>query len=400
MDEKAFWAMIDASAEEADDIDSQSSILQDRLNELSPNEIESFANHLQSQLARALLWDLWGAATVIHGFVSDDCFLYFRSWLVSRGRQFFECILGDPDSLAERAPQTNEMLTFEQLDLMPGETWAAMTGQPLEVFLDRTCRASNEPSGVRFSQRPEMLARRYPRLWSRFGLRPTGWFADMMTGDKLKVEQAMANGVPMSTQRFWDLIGLTLELEDNPRAQLSALHNVLSRSSVLEIEAFEAEFATQMERSYAWDLWGAAFVAHGGVSDDGFEYFRCWLISKGQDVFESVLANPDALADLLGAEVGCHPHTFEDRGCRLGDHIAPEAVTALEFELFAYVARSVWSAKTGRDFAEMPIVANMFYPGVKPFGSPFHDNPEWLASHYPKLWRRFGLRPFGSQESA
>ncbi|WP_217498085.1 MULTISPECIES: DUF4240 domain-containing protein [Sphingomonas] len=37
-----------------------------------------------------------------------------------------------------------------------------------------------------------------------------------------------------------------------------------------------------MIRSYRWDLWRAAKVAKGGVSDDGFEYFRTWLISRGR----------------------------------------------------------------------------------------------------------------------
>jgi len=32
-----------------------------------------------------------------------------------------------------------------------------------------------------------------------------------------------------------------------------------------------------------------------GCSDDGFEYFRCWLISQGKDVFENALRNPDSL---------------------------------------------------------------------------------------------------------
>lgn len=53
-----------------------------------------------------------------------------------------------------------------------------------------------------------------------------------------------------------------------------------------------------MIRSYRWDLWGAAYVAKGGASDDGFEYFQRWLISRGRTDFERVLADPDALADL------------------------------------------------------------------------------------------------------
>jgi hypothetical protein len=44
------------------------------------------------------------------------------------------------------------------------------------------------------------------------------------------------------------------------------------------------------------DQWGAAYLANGGCSDDGFDYFRGWLIGQGRKVYETVLADPDSLA--------------------------------------------------------------------------------------------------------
>jgi hypothetical protein len=38
--------------------------------------------------------------------------------------------------------------------------------------------------------------------------------------------------------------------------------------------------------SYRTVLWAAACLINGGYSDDGFEYFRGWLIVQGRDVFE------------------------------------------------------------------------------------------------------------------
>src|SRR6266567_9523959 len=86
---------------------------------------------------------------------------------------------------------------------------------------------------------------------------------------------------PMSDERFWGLIGRTTVLESDPESQIEALRSGLRRLSVEDIEAFEAAFDRHMKRSYSWDLWGATYVVHGGASDDAFEYFRCWLISKG-----------------------------------------------------------------------------------------------------------------------
>src|ERR1700731_1618466 len=69
--------------------------------------------------------------------------------------------------------------------------------------------------------------------------------------------------------------------------------NLLSRTS-----SFEAAFRRYLNMAYTWDLWGAASVIHGGCSDDGFEYFRRWLVLRGRDVYEDALADPDSLAQL------------------------------------------------------------------------------------------------------
>ncbi|QEH31952.1 hypothetical protein OJF2_04190 [Aquisphaera giovannonii] len=49
--------------------------------------------------------------------------------------------------------------------------------------------------------------------------------------------------------------------------------------------------------AYTVDLWGAAYLINGGASDDGFYYFRCWLIGMGKDVYEAAIQDPDSLAD-------------------------------------------------------------------------------------------------------
>jgi hypothetical protein len=172
---------------------------------------------------------------------------------------------------------------------------------------------------------------------------------------------------------FWTLVDSTTALEANPQRQLAALHEALSKLSVNEIERYEVAFDSEMKRSYSWDLWGAVYVVHGGASDDGFEYFRCWLISKGKRTFEKVLADPDGLADVLPPDV---------RG-------------VLEFEQFAYVARKTWAEKTAKPSNQMPNAAWMMYPSRKPTGTPFEENPASLAKRYPKLWKRFGTTPLG-----
>lgn len=177
---------------------------------------------------------------------------------------------------------------------------------------------------------------------------------------------------PMSNERFWDIINSTTKFEAVPERQIDALRTALLALPPEDIVAFEAEFAHQLKRSYTWDLWGAAYVIHGGEGDDGFEYFRRWLISKGRMVFEQALANPDSLADMLAAAPG----------------------GPLEFESFGYVARRAWSEKTGRKVGEMPGGGtDMIYVGLEPSGTKFDEDAAHLAQRYPKLWRRFGSSP-------
>jgi hypothetical protein len=177
--------------------------------------------------------------------------------------------------------------------------------------------------------------------------------------------------MPMPDDRFWALIQPTTAFESDPDRQIEALKSALRKLPLEDVESFEAAFDAQMKRSYSWDLWGAAYVIHGGASDDSFEYFRCWLLSRGRHVFEKILADPDSMADLLPRQV---------RG-------------PLDFELFAYAARHVWAEKTGRGPNEMPMAANMIYIGADPAGEPFDEDPAHLSKRYPKLWQRFGKNP-------
>lgn len=178
----------------------------------------------------------------------------------------------------------------------------------------------------------------------------------------------------MSDDEFWALIGRSTAYEADPERQMAALAAALDGLSPEEIVAFEVAFYGQMIRANTWDLWGAAYVVHGGASDDGFEYFRRWLISKGRGAFERTLADPDSLADIL----------------------APDPGGPLEFEEFSYVAMDVWSRKTGKsmdDFGKLTLDAMMTMMEAKPRGKPFEEDSAHLSARYPKLWARFGENP-------
>ncbi|HEY6815918.1 MAG TPA: DUF4240 domain-containing protein [Croceibacterium sp.] len=174
------------------------------------------------------------------------------------------------------------------------------------------------------------------------------------------------------TDRFWKIIERTRSPDGDQERQMAALAAELSAMPPDEIEAFGAVFDRLLIESYSWDLWGAAHVIMGGASDDSFDYFRVWLISRGRSVFEAARANPDELAALI-------PAGFDE---------------AAEFELLAYVAADAWAEKTGDDPTNMPRPAYPTYPD-EPMGEPFDESSGDLAERYPRLWARFSEAPLG-----
>ena len=92
----------------------------------------------QEATARANHWDLWGAAYLIHGVVSDDMFWDVRAGLVALGQEAFEAALADADSLASVKDVVERTLFedsggFPEIDLME------------DVAISRNLRKSGPP---------------------------------------------------------------------------------------------------------------------------------------------------------------------------------------------------------------------------------------------------------------
>jgi hypothetical protein len=102
----------------------------------------------------------------------------------------------------------------------------------------------------------------------------------------------------MDEGQFWDLVQRTHDAASNDMDRkcelLKSEVQKLSKSDAID---FATLFDTMMNRAYSYSLWGAAYVIHGGCSDDTFNDFRSSLISRGRACFERTLANPDSLAD-------------------------------------------------------------------------------------------------------
>jgi len=102
LDKAQFWQLIeDAHAKSAGDCDTQADLVEAALLKLEPEGIIGFDRILDDLRDAAFRWDLWGAAYLINGGCSDDCFVYFGCWLIMQGQEVYTNAVKDPDSLAD-----------------------------------------------------------------------------------------------------------------------------------------------------------------------------------------------------------------------------------------------------------------------------------------------------------
>lgn len=105
----------------------------------------------------------------------------------------------------------------------------------------------------------------------------------------------------MDDAAFWEVVEQARRDagDDAPESVAEAVTAVLVARGVDDTVDFGNTFHRVSEQGRSWDLWGAAYLLQGGCSDDGFDYFRGWLITRGRAVFEAAVADPDSLAAVV-----------------------------------------------------------------------------------------------------
>lgn len=102
----------------------------------------------------------------------------------------------------------------------------------------------------------------------------------------------------MRTDDFWQLIDRARSGAGEPGAVAARAVALLAELPPEEIVGYAHHQQRVLAASYTVDLWGAAYLINGGASDDGFEYFRGWLMTQGRAVFAQAVRQPDSLAEL------------------------------------------------------------------------------------------------------
>ena len=101
----------------------------------------------------------------------------------------------------------------------------------------------------------------------------------------------------MTHDHFWQIIADACRSDPASAEEWDVrLIEVLSRLSADEIVAWDYIFDDLYVWAYRTDLWAAAYQINGGASEDGFCYFRCWLIGMGRNIYNNAINDPDSLS--------------------------------------------------------------------------------------------------------
>jgi hypothetical protein len=162
-----FWQIIDASRKEAGgDADAHLEALGEGLDALEPNELVSFQHWFDDYYRSADTWELWGAAYLIGGGCSDDGFMDFKGWLVTRGEKVLEAAVANPDSLA-KVVGPDEDTQVEGFAYAAQWMWTKKTGKEFADFPPSPLASGKAGiSGVEWQE--DDLDRLFPKLAKKF----------------------------------------------------------------------------------------------------------------------------------------------------------------------------------------------------------------------------------------
>jgi len=93
---------------------------------------------------------------------------------------------------------------------------------------------------------------------------------------------------------FWVLVSTARRYGTGLMA--GGLRGQLAREGAEVAAGFARRWEALTIRLNSWAAWDVAYVMHGGCSDDGFEYFRSWLVTLGREAVEESMEDPLAWA--------------------------------------------------------------------------------------------------------
>jgi hypothetical protein len=115
----------------------------------------------------------------------------------------------------------------------------------------------------------------------------------------------------MDRGTFWNLVERVRLCAEAEFRDLRVLQRAISYPEVLtweleplgpaELESFQDHLQFTVAEAYTSGLYAVHCVVNGGVSLDGFYYFRAWLVFQGRQIHQGAITDPDSLAEVCTA---------------------------------------------------------------------------------------------------
>jgi hypothetical protein len=144
----------------------------------------------------------------------------------------------------------------------------------------------------------------------------------------------------LDEDRYWAMIQQAQDSTEDLDEMEEQLIEEVEKLTPKEMVGFYLRTHYLTYKAYTSELWCAGYIVNGGCSDDGFEYFRLWLISAGKEIYYKALANPDSLVEVVEANNDTY-----------------------DFEALTYVPLTAFSNKTGLDLYDYVDDENFKYRG-------------------------------------
>ena len=193
----------------------------------------------------------------------------------------------------------------------------------------------------------------------------------------------------MDREQFWALIEAAKAVTGGDcQAQTAHLIAALRRGSVSEVLDYHHIHSWLMAQSYRLELWGATYLINGGCSNDGFDYFRGWLLGQGHETWQAALQAPDSLAS--------HPQVQARASQR-------QRLDTLACEAMWGVADEAYQALTGQELTVEVVDLHPWPPELQeedwdPGEDWDFDDPAEMRRRYPRLWALYGWDDASSPE--
>ncbi len=125
---------------------------------------------------------------------------------------------------------------------------------------------------------------------------------------------------------YWTIIQKSLNATSNQEDREQFLIKAIGKLPPQQMVGFRLRTDKLLYDTYNSEMWCAGYIMNGGCSDDAFEYFRNWVISRGKTVYYNAKQDPDSLINEVNDDL-----------------------EEYEFESFWYVALEAFQRKTGKD---------------------------------------------------